>query len=194
MPGPLLVFLATLGYGTLHSLLASLWVKSAVRKRCGPLTDRLYRFVFNAVAVVTLLPFLAVLVRNIGPVLVKVPWPWWAFVEAGQIAALGLLVAGFLQSDPSHFLGLRQMGDTGADTRLTTTGAYALVRHPMYTFGLLVLWCFPIITTGTLAFNIGITLYILVGSEWEERRLIAQFGEDYLRYRAKVARLIPYLF
>jgi protein-S-isoprenylcysteine O-methyltransferase Ste14 len=69
-----------------------------------------------------------------------------------------------------------------------------VVRHPLYSTGLLILWCFPILTAGTLAFDAAITLYILIGSELEERRLILEFGDAYLRYRKKVARLIPFFF
>jgi protein-S-isoprenylcysteine O-methyltransferase Ste14 len=145
-------------------------------------------------AVITLIPVLAVLGMNIGPVLASAPWPWSAVVEMGQITALLLLLASFLQSDPAYFLGLRQLGSRDADTRLVTAGAYGIVRHPMYTLGLLVLWCFPILTSGTLAFNLGMTVYILVGSELEERRLITQYGEEYIRYRSKVAKLIPFLY
>jgi protein-S-isoprenylcysteine O-methyltransferase Ste14 len=195
MPDALFVFLAALGYGALHSVLASRWVKDAVRKGFGPITDRFYRLCYNAVAGITLIPLLAVLGRNIGPVLVRVPWPWWAVMGTLQIAGLMLLLASFLQSDPSDLLGLRQMGNAdGAEARLHTTGVNGWVRHPMYTFGLLALWCFPIITTGTLAFSTGITLYVIIGSELEERRLIAQFGGEYIRYRSKVARLIPFIF
>jgi protein-S-isoprenylcysteine O-methyltransferase Ste14 len=64
----------------------------------------------------------------------------------------------------------------------------------MYTAGLLLLWLFPIITSGILAFDLGITLYILVGSELEERKLTAEYGEEYRKYKAKVARLIPFIF
>jgi protein-S-isoprenylcysteine O-methyltransferase Ste14 len=194
MTGAFLVFLAAGGYGTVHSLLASQRVKNAVRKRWGAEADRYYRLFFNIVAVITFIPTLAVLGRNIGPVLAVVAWPWSAGLIVGQITSLLLMSACFLQSDPSYFLGLRQLGSAAADAQLITTGAYRIVRHPLYTLGLLVLWCLPIITTGTLAFNFGITLYILVGSELEERKLIGQFGDAYIRYRSKVARLIPFIY
>ncbi|OGO08978.1 MAG: hypothetical protein A3K46_04825 [Chloroflexi bacterium RBG_13_60_9] len=143
---------------------------------------------------ITLIPVLAILARNPGPVLVQVPGPWWVVLVFGQLAALGLLGLSFLQSDPPGFLGLRQLGQAEADSRLVTTGAYSITRHPMYSTGLLVLWLFPILTTGTLAFNLAATLYILVGSELEERKLIEAYGDEYRRYKAKVARLIPFVF
>jgi protein-S-isoprenylcysteine O-methyltransferase Ste14 len=194
LPEALRILLATLGYGALHSLLASRAAKAAARKQFGPLADRLYRLIFNAVAVVSLIPLLAILGRNLGPAVFVVPMPWAAVVAIGQIAAILLLGLSFLQSDPAYFIGLRQLGNEDAVSRLVTTGGYAIVRHPIYSTALLILWCFPIQTIGTLAFAVGVTVYILIGSELEERRLISEFGEDYIRYRFKVARLIPYLF
>ncbi len=194
MQGPILVFTAVLVWGAVHSLLAGIPAKEAARKWFGPMADNFYRVGFNAAAVATLIPVMAVLVRYSGSVLVRVPWPWWMILVIGQIAALGLLGLSFLQSDPPEFLGLRQLGSAKGNAGLVTTGAYSVVRHPMYTTGLLVLWLFPILTTGTLAFDLGITIYILVGSELEERKLIKAYGDDYRRYREKVARLIPFVF
>ena len=194
MLGPLLVFLAVTVWGALHSFLASVPAKAAARKWLGPMADIFYRIGFNAAAVMTFLPVLAILARNPGSVLVRVSWPWWLILGIGQIAALVLLGMSFMQSDPPEFLGLRQLGSSKGDVRLATTGAYSVVRHPMYTTGLLVLWLFPILTTGTLAFDLGITLYIFIGSVLEERKLVAQYGEEYIKYQAKVARLIPFVF
>jgi protein-S-isoprenylcysteine O-methyltransferase Ste14 len=46
-------------------------------------------------------------------------------------------------------------------------------------------------TTSTLALFFGLTLYIYIGSIFEERRLIAEFGEAYREYQRSVPRLIP---
>jgi protein-S-isoprenylcysteine O-methyltransferase Ste14 len=194
MPGEFRVFAATLAFGAVHSLLASNAMKRAVRAGLGPRAGRYYRIGFNFAAAVTLLPWMAVFIGNIGPVLAVAPWPWSAAMALVQLGALFSLAVAFLQSDPSSLLGLRQLGDTEDSAGLTTSGFYAFARHPMYTAGLLFVWFTPIVTSGTLALCIGATLYILLGSELEERRLIGQFGDEYRRYRSRVARLIPYIF
>jgi methanethiol S-methyltransferase len=121
------------------------------------------------------------------------PLPWAAAMTAGMIAGAALLAVSFLRSDPAYFVGLRQLGSTDAGPRLVTAGPYRVVRHPIYSAALLALWCSPVQTAGTLAFCAGVTVYMLIGSEFEERRLIGQFGDEYRRYQARVARLIPYI-
>lgn len=81
----------------------------------------------------------------------------------------------------------RQMPPTAFKTPLL----YRYVRHPLYLGILLSLWSVPLMTAGHLLFSMGLSSYILVGIWFEERDLIAQFGERYSRYRARVGMLVP---
>jgi protein-S-isoprenylcysteine O-methyltransferase Ste14 len=65
------------------------------------------------------------------------------------------------------------------------------MRHPLYTGGLLMIWFMPVMTTSLLAFNLAATLYLYIGSLFEERRLLAAFGDEYAAYRQQVPRFIP---
>jgi protein-S-isoprenylcysteine O-methyltransferase Ste14 len=46
-------------------------------------------------------------------------------------------------------------------------------------------------TLGHLFFAVGLTLYILVALQMEERDLVAHFGDRYERYQTQVPMLVP---
>jgi len=193
MSAALMTLAAVAVYGVLHSLLASLWAKRLVRRVFGPRAERAYRLMFNVIGGLSLVPVLAVAAMNPGPLLYRLRLPWSVLALTGQAISLAALAVGLLQTDAWHFLGLRQLTqpDPGAVPKLVTTGLYRCVRHPLYTAGLAFLWLTPVMTTSLLALNLGLTAYVLIGSLFEERRLVREFGLAYADYRRRVPRLIP---
>lgn len=69
-----------------------------------------------------------------------------------------------------------------------------MIRHPIYPGFIIAFWSAPTMTLGHMLFAATTTAYILVGIWLEERDLVALFGEEYRRYREKVAMLLPGLF
>ncbi len=74
---------------------------------------------------------------------------------------------------------------------LATTGYYRYMRHPMYTFVIMLIAFSPIMTVNLLYTFIIFTLYFWIGSYFEERNLTRRFGEDYRRYQQVAPRFIP---
>jgi protein-S-isoprenylcysteine O-methyltransferase Ste14 len=196
IPSMMIILLSVAGYGLVHSLLASLWVKAQARRLFGPAADRLYRLVYNGIAVVTFLPLMALLVALPGRTLYRLqpPWSWMAL--GIQFLAFLTLALGVLQTGAGSFLGLRQL--TGpietAAPRLVISGLYRFVRHPLYTAGLAFIWATPVMNTNLLAFYTGLTVYIVVGTLHEEYRLRREFGEAYKAYCRRTPMLIPFRF
>lgn len=71
-------------------------------------------------------------------------------------------------------------------------GPYLWVRHPLYFFLILLIWSCPDLTLDRLLFNILWTAWIWLGSLWEERDLVADFGEEYRSYQKQVPMLLPW--
>ena len=112
-------------------------------------------------------------------------WLGWSLV----------LVSTFLIN---HFelFGLHQVFArlTGRDmpaSQFRTPLLYRYVRHPLYLGLLLSLWSVPVMSAGHLLFSAGMSAYIFAGIGFEERDLVAQFGERYRRYAAEVGMLVP---
>jgi len=137
----------------------------------------------------------------------------WAPVQTSQvwevtspIAATSLLLMGacgwaavaaasFL-IDHFELFGLRQVWCWARAVPLPqvafrTPGAYRWVRHPMMFGFLLGLWGAPVMSMTRLTLACGMTAYILVGVYFEERDLIARFGQRYLAYKQRVSMFLP---
>ena len=205
MREPVLILISMMGFGLVHSLLASRAAKASSGRLLGQRNSRgLYRATYNIIAVLSLMPALLLLVGLPDRELYRFPEPWSYIALAVQaLAALGGVYSVY-QLDVLHFSGLRQLttwlggseahseSDTSA-RQLVVDGLHRYVRHPLYSTSLVVLWLFSPMTVNRIAFLIGVTIYFYVGSIFEERKLAAEFGEAYREYRRQVPRLIPRL-
>lgn len=100
----------------------------------------------------------------------------------------------------NHFelFGLHQavnqlVGRAMPPMRFKTPMLYKIVRHPIYLGFIIAFWSTPTMTAGHLLFSAVATAYLFLGIALEERDLIALFGDEYRRYRKRVAMIIPFL-
>ena len=70
---------------------------------------------------------------------------------------------------------------------------YKLVRHPLYSGFIIAFWATPHMTFGHLLLAAGMSVYILIAIQHEERDLVGLFGTDYEEYRGRVGMLAPRL-
>ena len=179
-------------YGGFHSWLASQRVKAWLYARWPRLERRFYRLIYNIIAGITLLPVLAVPAFIPGINLYRIGPPWVFATLLLQAAGLLLIVVGLLQTGPMAFLGLSQlMEGNPSEGALVVSGVYRHIRHPLYTGGMLVIWFTPLMTSSVLALDLGLSLYLYIGSIFEERKLARSFGEPYVEYQRQVPRFIP---
>ena len=194
MTGPILITIASLLYASLHSLLATLEAKARTHQRFGPKADRWYRLTYNLFAGISFIPILFLLVVLPDKFLYRIESPWLLLTSAGQLLGAAIIVVGIWQTGAGSFLGLRQIWGTDDPPQslgLVVQGIYRWMRHPLYTGGILLIWFTPIMSLNLLTLFICLTLYLIVGARFEERRLIHEFGEDYKKYMRRVPMLIP---
>lgn len=188
-----LVFGIWVVYFAFHSFSASLGVKRWCAARA-PRFMPWYRISFNLVSLLLLLPPAWITYSHIGEPL----WQWqgaMAWLSWGlTIAALGAFGVSLGYYDRSEFLGTRQLRYGQAEVedqgRLRISPFHRYVRHPWYSIGLVLVWCRDM-DPATLAASLAITLYVILGSQLEERKLILYHGDRYRRYRKAVPALVP---
>ncbi len=179
----------------IHSGMIWTTVTDAARRRLRG-KFRFYRLFYNLIAILTVIPVILYGRSLHSPVLFR----WDGFLIVLQVfllaVALLLFLAGARHYDLRQFLGLRQIrtgashGTLTATGGLHTTGILRLTRHPWYLGAILLLWAGDL-SVSTLIGNIILTLYLIVGTVLEERKLVLEFGDDYRRYQAQVSMLFP---
>jgi protein-S-isoprenylcysteine O-methyltransferase Ste14 len=124
-------------------------------------------------------------------------WASWPIPDGLRLAAAGVGVACL----PAIVWTLRSLGTNVSETVLTREGQalvehgpYASVRHPLYTFGLTLLFALAIVAAS--AWLLALSTAALVAIRWvviprEERELRARFGAAYVTYAARTGRFWP---
>jgi protein-S-isoprenylcysteine O-methyltransferase Ste14 len=96
---------------------------------------------------------------------------------------IGLFIAGW-----------RELYRARQENRLVTDGLYAMVRHPQYTGLFVALFGEGVVHWPTVfsvaLFPIIVGVYVRLAYR-EERQMLAQFGEQYRNYRARVPMFVP---
>lgn len=108
---------------------------------------------------------------------------------------VGVVGAGLLAT-----WGLRSIGrdissraEVRSGTSLVTTGAFALVRHPLY-LSLVLLWAgasIALLSWFMALCTIALVPAFVARARLEERLLVDHFGDAYRRYAARVPMLLP---
>jgi protein-S-isoprenylcysteine O-methyltransferase Ste14 len=180
----------------IHSAMISIPVMSYLRSSWGP-GFKYYRIFYNVVAVTTLIP-VVMYTYSIHDYPVFLLDGYLRIIQILLIgSAMFLFIGGALHFDLLLLLGIRQIKDSktqqilSRDHQLDMTGVLGMVRHPWYLGVLLIIWARDLGPSALLV-NIILTIYLVVGTLLEERKLLLELGDTYQEYQKRVPMLVPF--
>lgn len=178
-------------YFAIHSLMADKKIK---RKIKAVLDNKFkyYRLIYVVISSAGLLILLFLNANIDSPDLIE-PTGWVRYLSL-MFAAFGVIILkiAFRSYHFSSFVGMTPL----LPQPLITDGLLGSVRHPIYSGTVLIVigfWLFSpdLPTTVSVAC---IFVYLPIGIYLEEKKLIDEFGEQYIRYRKNTPAIFPNLF
>jgi methanethiol S-methyltransferase len=185
------------GYVSLHSFLISIRFTNLMTRL---LKDyyAFYRLFYVLVSLILIIPLINY-TSKIDDTIIIVHEPPVSFIRYILIwgSLLMFFWAFFFDYDSWSFWGIRQILNFRKEKKEDTSGGIkrngllGIMRHPMYLALIIYLWCqtFRVIDIVT---NTVLTVYVIIGTILEERKLVLEFGEDYIKYQQEVPMLIPF--
>ena len=180
-------------FGVQHSVMARQGFKKAWTRTVPEPIERSVYVLFASAALIILFIFW----RPIDGLV------WDVANPTGRMILWGLFGAGWLIVLLSTFLlnhfelfGLQQpwlhlRGQSARPHELRQPLFYKWVAHPLYSGFFLAFWATPTMSYGHLLLSLGMSVYMLIAIRYEEKDLIAYYGDAYRSYRSKVGMLIP---
>jgi protein-S-isoprenylcysteine O-methyltransferase Ste14 len=138
--------------------------------------------------------FLSIIIANYFSVNNIAPLPTWIFYPGIVLMILGVILRQWSMAVLGKFFS----GTVGIQEgqKVVQKGPYKLIRHPSYTGALITLIGLGLaseswgaIVTILLLFSLAYGYRIHI----EEKFLISELGENYIEYKKRTKRLIPYL-
>ena len=193
----LLIALMWVGYCLLHSFLISI--------RFTDLMTRLlknyyafYRIFYVSISLVLLIPLIDYTTQLDNKVIINYGM---ALTIVRYILISGSLLmffwAFFFNYDTLSFFGIRQALNFGKIKKINPSedvkknGLLGIIRHPMYLAVMIILWC-QIFTMSDIIVSTILTIYIIIATRLEEKKLVSEFGDAYINYQQQVPMFIPF--
>ncbi|MEI6695481.1 MAG: protein-S-isoprenylcysteine methyltransferase [Bacteroidota bacterium] len=105
--------------------------------------------------------------------------------------------AFFFDYDALSFFGIRQILNLGKTNEIKPSneikkrGLLGMMRHPMYFALIIYLWC-QTTKMADIVVNTVLTVYVIIGTILEEKKLLLEFGDTYIQYQKEVPMIIPF--
>lgn len=192
----LLLILMWIGYCALHSYLISIGFTNLMNRLLKKYYA-FYRFFYGMISIILLIPIMKYTALDNNVIIV---YGQYLDIFRYIIMAGSLLLffwAFFIDHDALSFFGIRQIlkfgknNETNPSNEIKRSGLLGIVRHPMYFAVIIYLLC-RVHTMADLIMSLVLIIYIIIGTILEEKKLVLEFGESYIKYQKDVPILIPF--
>lgn len=182
-------------YFTQHSLM----IRKSIRNRIDQYLPKESFYAFHSLLSGVFLGIVVLFWQQTDFVIYTVAYPYrylLFFFTIISIAGLLWAIVSLTNFDP---FGRKQISNHLHNRKVTTQdfvlrGPYKITRHPFYFFILVMIWLYPVMSGDRLLFALIWTFWVVVGTKLEEKDLVEEIGEDYIKYQARVPMLVPYKF
>ena len=178
-----------IAFAFIHSLLAADIIKKVAEKELKA-KFRFYRIIYNIISFITAAPVFIVWMTfsSSTPLLYSVPGWLFPFLILLRLLAIGLFAYAAFQIDLLEFAGIKAAKTKG---KVMTDKAYRIVRHPLYTGGIVLIFTKAEMTQLDFTAAVLVSIYFIIGAYIEEKRLVSAFGNEYRKYQQRVSMFVP---
>ena len=188
MKPEIILALLWLAYGFVHTILAMDAVKETFKG-----FSKYYRLIYNAVAVILILPILNYQFSIQSQLLLEKSLFNQILGGLMMTSGLFLVYKALTSYDLGEFIGTRTLQTTQKVISFKQDELLSVIRHPLYLGIIVFLWGWFGFSAllSSLITALSLTVYIRIGIYFEEKKLVKQFGKAYQEYQQKVPMLIP---
>jgi len=193
MSGIVYYALAWVSFASAHTLFARVPIQKMLEHRMGGG----YRLVYNGLSIFHILIVFAIGRANLSsePIALLSTTPLVTALMLLKIIGLIIVLVSLTQYDLGRFSGITQLRtrenmSDGTHESFQSGGLNRWVRHPLYSGAFLLLWGGADSAFGFWTAVWG-SVYLIVGTHFEERKLLRVYGDVYRQYQLDVPRYIP---
>ena len=193
----LIISLIWVGYCFLHSYLISVRFTQFIERSLKNYYAW-YRLFYVLLSFVLLVPLIKYTSSMDNEIIIEWVSPWSVIrIMMMWGSLLTFFWAFFFNYDSLSFFGIRQILNFGKTKiinpalEIKKNGLLGIIRHPMYLCLIIYLWCQTFRMVDIIVNSI-LTIYVLIGTILEEKKLVLEFGDNYIKYQQEVPMLIPF--
>ena len=194
----IIIFLFML-FGVSHTILASNKAKKIIIEIAGE-KIAFYRFFYNLFSLFIFLAMYKIMPKP-DLIIYEIGSPYNLFILGLKLLSGAGLIWAASYISLKEFIGISQIKrffnneynveELDEHSELIIKGPFKFTRHPIYLFSILFLGFRASMDLFYLTFFVCLTIYFIVGSIFEERKLISKFGVTYIRYQKETPRILP---